>query len=312
MKNVRNGVIVARFQVPNLLDEHKKFLNYVLSQGHKNNIIILGVPATKATKSNPLDFDSRRKMLEEIYPKQFRIAYLKDENDDKVWSEKLDKMIDDIICYTSCGDSSVVIYGSYDSVVKHYCGKHKTEIYTSEIIQSETNARFYTGSKVQNSSEWRAGAVWSAQQQYDKVYPTVDCVIFTDNTFSKIWMAKKASETKLRFVGGFADPKDNSFEETAIRETKEETNLICNIVSYIGSTKIDDWRYRNEYDKIITSIFALIPIENQKPTAMDDISELHMVELSKVDSEFIKNNIQSEHHSIMVKVLDFVKSINKN
>ena len=82
MKNIYNSVVVARFQVPNLLDEHKKFLDYVLSQGHKNNVIILGIPATKATKSNPLDFDSRRKMIEETYKKSFKIAYVKDENDD--------------------------------------------------------------------------------------------------------------------------------------------------------------------------------------------------------------------------------------
>lgn len=304
MKNIHNGIIVARFQVPNLLDEHKKFLDYVLTQEHKNNIIILGVPATKATKSNPLDFDSRRKMIEETYPKLFKIAYVKDENDDKVWSENLDKVIDNFI---STDSQNAVIYGSYDNTIKHYCGKYNTEIYTSEIIQSETNARFYAGSKVQNSSEWRAGAVWSAQQQYDKVYPTVDCVIFTDTTFSKIWMAKKANESKLRFVGGFADPNDNSFEETAIREAREETNLTCVVAGYIGSTKIDDWRYRNEFDKIITNIFALVPIEKQKPMAMDDIKELHMVDLNKVDVDFVKNNIQPEHQNIMVKVLDFIK-----
>ena len=120
-------------------------------------------------------------------------------------------------------------------------------------------------------------------------------------------MAKKANESKLRFVGGFADPNDNSFEETAIREAREETNLTCVIVDYIGSTKIDDWRYRNEFDKIITNIFALVPIEKQKPMAMDDIKELHMVDLNKVDVDFIKNNIQPEHHNIMVKVLDFIK-----
>lgn len=304
MKNIYNGVIVARFQVPNLLDEHKKFLDYVLSQGHKNNIIILGIPATKATKSNPLDFDSRRKMIEETYKKSFKIAYVKDENDDNIWSANLDKVIDSFI---SLDSADTVIYAAYDTI-KRYSGSRKTEIYTPEIIQTESNARFYAGNKVQNSAEWRAGAVWSAQQKYDSVYPTVDCVIFSDNSYSKIWMAKKATENKLRFVGGFADPNDNSFEESAIREAKEETNMICKCISYIDSMKVDDWRYRNEFDKIITSIFALVPVDNQQPIAKDDIKELHLIDLKKVDSTFIKEKIQPEHQPIMIKVLEFIKT----
>ena len=297
------GVIVGRFQVPELTNGHKEIFDYVLNKGYEQNIVVLGVAPTKATKMNPLDFDSRRKMINETYPNMFTIMYLKDEPSDEEWSKKLDKMILDI-----ANDKNVILYGNKESFINRYIGSLKTEEYIQKIICSEAEERFYTGKKVQNNAEWRAGVMWATQNRYDTVYPTVDCAIFDDDQFKYMYMAKKENESLLRFVGGFADPHlDNSYEDSAIREAKEETGLNCEIISWIGSSKIDDPRYRFESDKIITNLFALKKLSGIAK-ADDDIKELHRVEVNSLTED----QIIKEHRVLFKKVKKWVEKENSN
>ena len=114
-------------------------------------------------------------------------------------------------------------------------------------------------------------------------------------------------EKKLRFVGGFADPhKDTSFEYTAKREATEETGLEVSNPIYIGSTIIDDWRYRAENDKIITTFFAMKRVFGS-PKAQDDIAELHKVKITDIYEEMFV-----PEHIVLWKMLkDWLKK-NKN
>lgn len=292
------GVIVGRFQVAELTEGHKEIFDYVLNKNHNQNIVVLGVAPTKATKTNPLDYDSRRRMINDTYPGKFIVMYLKDEQSDDEWSKKLDKMVLDI-----ANDRDVVMYGSRDSFIAHYTGNLPTEEYRQQITCSGTEQRYYAGKRVQNSAEWRAGAMWATQNQYDSVYPTVDCAIFDDDNYQYMFMAKKEGESLLRFVGGFADPKrDNSYEDTAKRESAEETGLECQLITWIGSAKIDDWRYRSESDKIITNLFVMKRLFGAA-TAKDDIKELHRVELSKLTD----NLVQPEHRVLLNMVKRWVE-----
>lgn len=296
------GVIVGRFQVPELTNGHKEIFDYVLSKGYDENIVILGIAPIKATKTNPLDFDSRKKMIIEAYPNTFTIMYLKDEPSDEEWSKKLDKMI----LENMTRGKDVIIYGNKESFIDHYVGTLKTEEYIQKIICSEAEERFYTGKKVQNNAEWRAGVMWATQNRYDTVYPTVDCAIFDDDKFKYMYMAKKENESLLRFVGGFADLHlDNSYEDSAIREAKEETGLNCEIVSWIGSSKIDDPRYRFESDKIITNLFALKKTSGIAK-ANDDIKEVHRVEVKSLTED----QIIKEHRVLFNKVKDWIEKEN--
>lgn len=298
---IKVGVIIGRFQVPELTEGHKEIFDYVLSKGYDKNIVILGIAPTKATKTNPLDFDSRRKMIIEAYPNMFDIMYLKDDPSDEEWSKKLDKTILENIER----GNDVILYGNKDSFINHYVGSLKTEEYIQKITCSEAEERFYTGRKAQNNADWRAGVMWATQNRYDTVYPTVDCAIFDDDKFKYMYMAKKEDESLLRFVGGFADPNDNSFEEAAIREAKEETGLNCKIISWVGSSKIDDFRYRFESDKVITNFFALKK-ESGIASANDDIKELHRVDIDSLSED----NIIKEHRVLFNKLKDWIKEEN--
>lgn len=126
-------------------------------------------------------------------------------------------------------------------------------------------------------------------KRYPTVFATVDIVIERDG---KLLLGRKAHQQKFRFVGGFSDPAfDNSYEDSAKRETKEETGLIVSEVKYLGSSRIDDPRYRGTDDCIITHLFLATQWTGE-PKASDDIAELKWFPEKEVnESTFVE-----EHH----------------
>ncbi len=127
------------------------------------------------------------------------------------------------------------------------------------------------------------------QVRFPTVFSTVD-VVFERN--GKLLLGRKPNQQKFRFVGGFADPAlDNSYEDSAKREAKEETGLIVASVKYLGSTRIDDPRYRGTEDCIITHLFFAEEWSGE-PVASDDIAELKWFEKSEISNE----TFVDEHH----------------
>lgn len=298
------GYFIGRFQTPYLTEGQANALETFLNNKFDYYFIILGVPQTKASKNNPLDFDSRRRMIEDAYPKMFQFHYIKDENNDFVWSNNLDNIIcKDIESFRSKDSFETYICGSKENVISKYFGKFETKCIENYKIDSLEFQKEMVSKKITDPASWRAGACWSANNRYPVAYHTVDCAIFDDLSFEKVWMAKKENEDRLRFIGGFVDPSDNSAEYAAKRETKEETGLDCSVLGYISSRKIDDWRYRNEADKIITSFYALIK-QNGIPNANDDVKELYKVNILTLDEK----NVMTEHHQLLKDAQNWVRT----
>lgn len=298
------GVVIGRFQVAELHQGHLDYINFVLNQNHDMNIMLLGLAPTKATKRNPLDFDSRRRMIEEAFPGKFTIMYQNDLPDDKDWANAVLKNISPI-----AGNRDIVLYGGRDNSLKYFPDNVKIVIYepTVYLPDNGTEQRITAGKQVKGTKDWRLGCLYATQNRYDTVFSTVDCAIFDDENYEYLYLAKKEKEKKLRFVGGFADPhKDTSFEYTAKREATEETGLEVSNPIYIGSTIIDDWRYRAENDKIITTFFAMKRVFGS-PKAQDDIVELHKVKITDIYEEMFV-----PEHIVLWKMLkDWLKK-NKN
>ena len=61
------GVVVGRFQVDDLHEGHKTFID-VVRKAHPRVIIFLGLSPAKCSTNNPLDYDSRKKMINRHYP----------------------------------------------------------------------------------------------------------------------------------------------------------------------------------------------------------------------------------------------------
>jgi bifunctional NMN adenylyltransferase/nudix hydrolase len=277
------GVIVGRFQVPYLHEAHIELIQTVVAQ-HTKVIIFLGLSPCKVTSSNPLDFECRKQMILAQFPDVI-VQYAKDNPSDETWSSKLDETITDLIGPRQ----SVVLYGSRDSFIPHYHGRFKTAELEQKRYISGTEIRKEISNKVKATPDFRAGVIWAVSNQYDKVHPTVDAVIFKDEK-RKMLLARKPHETKLRFIGGFASTK-GTYEEDVRREVMEEAQIEISEPVYLGSFVVDDWRYRKEQDKIKTLVFTADYMFGS-PKASDDICELQWVYTSELQpSMLVKEHV---------------------
>jgi bifunctional NMN adenylyltransferase/nudix hydrolase len=218
--------------------------------------------------NNPLDFEARKQMILAAFP-NVNVLYIKDVGDDDVWSKRLDGMIGDLVTQ----NQSVVLYGGRDSFIEHYSGRYPTQELTQAVFMSgQAERKQIARSRARASAEFRAGVIWASQSRFPTAYTTVDIAILNDVT-KTILLGRKPDEKQYRFIGGFSDPKTPSFEADAVREVREETSLEVGDLQYIGSTVVEDWRYRNEPDGIKTMLFKAKYLHG-RPTPGDDIEEV--------------------------------------
>jgi len=294
------AVIIGRFQIHQLHEAHCGLIEEVLSN-HKRVILFLGVSPVIGSTFNPLDFNSRKLMIQEKYP-ELVILSLPDTRDDETWSKNLDSRVREIFPI-----GNVLLYGSRDSFIPHYKGQFETTELEQRIYVSAREIRKQISEEIKSSSEWRAGVIYGSYNRYPISYQTVDVAVFNDDE-SQILLARKPEENKYRFVGGFVNPDDNSLEQAASREFKEETGSDILITSYIGSFRILDWRYKSERDKIMTTLFkAKYTSGHLSPS--DDIEELRWFNVNEElkNNNGILKNIIEEHQSLMSILLTKIK-----
>lgn len=274
--------LVARFQINRLHSAHKELIDTAL-KNHPRVIIILGLSHVRGSINDPLDYQTRKQMLLEEYPPEkypnLSIGYVEDQASDEVWSKNLDKAVG---FYLGPNDS-VVLYGGRDSFINYYKGKYPTleleatlQISASEIRRQVANAPIA-------DPAFRAGVIWASYQRFPTVYSTVD-IALVDFVAKRILLGRKEKESLYRFPGGFVDPiLDNSFEDAAKRELREETGINVLDVNYIGSRKISDWRYRNNpTEKIFTHLYVAKYI-NGPVKADDDLAECKWFSLNELN-----------------------------
>jgi bifunctional NMN adenylyltransferase/nudix hydrolase len=281
-KNI--AVIVGRFQSDTVcyaLDSFIRGLQY------ENKVVLLvGLSPIKATKENPLDFEARKLMLMEAYP-QAEIGYIQDNRDDAVWSENLDEQVNRL--KKKYKAEKVKLYGGTETFLNSYSGDFSTGEIPMEKYVNEKMERQKIKSSVKGTADFRRGVIWAVENQFPKVYPTVDAIIFKDE--NHIVLGRKPGEDKLRFIGGFIDPRETA-EDAAVREAKEETGLDVKIRKYFGTHVVNDWRYQG-IDNIMTTAF-ICDIVGGTFTPGDDIEELRIVELNALD----ESELVSEHRNL--------------
>ena len=293
------GVLVGRFQVHELHDAHKYLIDQV-AENHKKVILFLGVPKVVGTKKNPLDFDTRKRMIQHHYPNIVILA-LPDFGDDKRWSQEMDKRIKEVYPI-----GEVLMYGGRDSFIPYYKnggGQFDCKELDQYTFVSGTEVRKMVSEQVKDSADFRAGVIYQSYNQYPKVHPCVDVAILDSNQ-EKLLLAKRPFEDGWRFIGGFSHPNDVSFEQTAKRKIREDVgiNLVVSELKYIGSTVIPDWRYQSEEDKIITTLYKTVKGWGSIEPS-DDVSELMWVDISELD----KITIVKEHKILLEMFLENIK-----
>lgn len=289
------GVIIARFQTPYLHDGHKALIEAVQGK-HNKTVIVLGISPVLGSRKNPLDFHTREKMIKKEYPNVV-VLPLPDQPVDTKWSANLDALLGNTF-----PGSGVTLYGSRDSFIDYYTGRNTVVELPKHGEHSATEIRESLKEKVMDSIEFRTGVIYAYSNTYLKVYPTVDISVFRNNK-SEILLGKKDIDNKWRLIGGFSDPTDESYEAAALRELREECGDIeVTPMAYEGSFRVDDWRYRSEKDKIITSLFSADYISGN-PKGSDDIAEVAWFTLQQVADMMSKHQTAAEHEPQFTQLL---------
>jgi bifunctional NMN adenylyltransferase/nudix hydrolase len=221
-------------------------------------------------------------MIQEKYP-DIDVYYVEDNPSDAVWSKSLDNQITKWLKPYQ----TAILYGSRDSFLPHYSGKFPTQELESTKYISGTEIRRRIANNFESTEQFRAGAIAASLNRYPICYGTVDVAIL-DRSKKKVLVGKKSTDLAYRFIGGFSDTKSQSYEDDARREVREETGVEIDNLTYIGSTLIDDWRYRKEQDKIKTMFFVADYIFG-RPEAADDIALVEWITYDELlfDKQFI-------------------------
>lgn len=286
------GVVIGRFQTPRLHEGHQRLLNYVRAR-HQRMLVLLGTTGAFPTPRNPLSFEMRAAMIAELIPDAL-IVPIQDHPSDAEWTKTLDALI-----ASTFPSREAVLYGSRDSCVMGYAGRYRRHFVAPVPSPSGTEERH--GATLRHSEDFRRGCIYATTHRFHLTYPTVDIAVLNTETRSVLLGAKFYEWPRLRFIGGFADMKDASWEEAALRELAEETTLtdVCDI-TYVGSATIDDCRYRNTGDGIKTSFFCVRYVSGT-PSPCDDIARLAWVPYTE-----LRNVLADGHRPLGELLLKYI------
>jgi len=294
MNNI--GVIVARFQTPYLHEGHKSIIETV-QQHHNKTVIVLGVSPVLGSRRNPLDFPTREKMIKKEYPDMV-VLPLSDHPLDTRWTQTLDHLLT-----STFPGSTFTLYGSRDSFTTSYSGSKKVVALPEQGKHNSTALREKFSDKVMDAEAFRSGIIYAYANTYLKVYPTVDIAVFRHDR-KELLLGKKDIDNQWRLLGGFSDPTDESFEIAAQRELHEECGPIeITPMQYETSMRVDDWRYRTEGDKIITTLFSTDFISGD-PKGSDDIAAVEWFPLDKVRHMMDTHEVVDTHLPLLQFLLN--------
>lgn len=301
------AVTVGRFQVDSLTEGHRLFLKNFLNIFSDLYCIFIGVKQDSArTNHDPLTYMERWNLIREYIYKEFpdiaprvSIEPILDQPSDELWSKILDERIEQKYL-----DLDIILIGGRESFLSRYTGRYrKHEIPSLSSTTATDRRRDIKKLNIENKDQ-RFGAIHTIVTSYPKIYATVDVAIYNEDK-TKILLGRKKNQNKLRLVGGFVDIRDGCLEQTARRESLEETGNEIGDIKYIGSFKIDDWRYQKDNDvSIMTSLFVAKKVFGpDKPN--DDIEELEWFSI-KEDNITIEHTIVPEHWELIKAAFGFL------
>jgi bifunctional NMN adenylyltransferase/nudix hydrolase len=248
------GVIVARFQVPELHAGHRHLIAEVLRR-HPKAFIVLGDHGGLRTDRDPLTFKERAAMIEEAFPADsIMTGRLRDHPFcHKRWSAWLDELIE-----SKYHHHKVVLYGSRDSFLDLYTGGLTTQLIPAISTVSGTEQR---KAIVHSPAMTARQAIIHHEMMRPAIaYSAADIAIVDDARERVLVITKHWFDGMWSLPGGFVDPeKDTDDEAAARRERGEEMLGITTGEEYeqLGARiKVADPRYRNAKDNIYATLFC--------------------------------------------------------
>lgn len=279
------GVIIGRFQVPELHAGHRKLFEQVLLR-HKRVLVLLGLPAWRGGQKNPLDYKTRELMIKGYYP-DVSIGYIQDKQTNEEWSSEVDKIIRTLYPF-----EKILLYGGRGGFVSLYNGIFPT-ITTLENplydAESGTLLRDKTAALPRDSSDFRAGVIYASYGLPTSITMCVDAAIIksplASESSTEILLIRKPLEEKWRFPGGRVDPGDVSLGQAVSREAREETSVEVGLPTYIDSRgPVQDWRGEQSGIAIHSALFYM-PYLFGAAKGADDAAEAKWFKLYQLKPE---------------------------
>jgi len=268
------GVVIARFQAPVLTEAHQYLLRQVATRVERI-LVLLGVAPVPFLRKNPLEFSLRSRMVtdwvaQEFPQKEVLVQALYDCHGDEEWVSRVEQAIGAVNI-----NGPATIFCGPDGAGPFYKrggGKHPIEILDAagghaSKIRHELGPRY--------TEDFRAGVIYATERRFVNPFPVIDAIIRDGD---QILLGHKKIDRRddgreWRLIGGFVDVTDGSLESAVKREVREETGLEVSEPMYVGSAVVDDWRFRNGPEGILTAVFSCQRVFG-KERANDDIEAL--------------------------------------
>jgi bifunctional NMN adenylyltransferase/nudix hydrolase len=255
--------------------------------------VFLGCTKVGPTRHDPLDFETRKKMVQAKFP-EFTVLPLKDKKTDEMWSAELDERISDAVGEVP---ADVTLYGSRDSFAPFYHGKHAVKELEIEVPANltATDIRMKLTNEVMESPDFRAGIIYAMSQLWPRTIPVVDVAVIhvtSNGPFHfrdiHLLLGKKPDDANWRFPGGHALFATPSFEDDAKKEVFEETGLdVCDL-EYVGSRKVDSWRWKSEPSEGYKTVFYLAKSATMGGRGADDLAEVRWFDMRDLSEDVIE------------------------
>lgn len=322
-----NGVIIGRFQGDRL---HEGYLAMLKEASKcKKVIIVLGKAIRNATDVDPIPAEVRKEMLHHLisnsnYPEicsNLTFVEIADVRTNEEWVKKLDIILESQ-GLNNKNFKFITGRDGFQDIYKNNLGKysnfhivdHTDPNASSTKAREEIKILEYVP-KGKASVDFARGMIHASQIQYPRIDPVVDILpIVYDKSLKmpyQIILGQKPSNDKFQFPGGFVDLIDPTIESAAIRELKEETNYevkSSDKLLPLGTTFINNWRYRKGHDRLLSNVFALLikGEEGVKFTAGDDLKHIHVIgtpDLSKANLEHYLAPLLTDEHVVLFERL---------
>lgn len=274
------GVVIGRFQVPELHAGHRHILD---SARDENNVllVLVGMNQIPPSKRNPMPFAVRKQMLLGAYP-DATVLETHDQPSNELWSENIDQSIREHF-----PEHEAILYGSRDSFLPFYKGALPTRYVEPISAPSGTEIRECLEEEKYTERDFRMGMICGQTLRKPISYQAVDIAIVNSEAETVLLERKAMNEGKLRFVGGFVNPDDDSLESAALRELREEAgDIVCEAPRYLGSFRISDYRYRSEEDTLFTAFFVA-EYASGTPEAGDEIEGVTWIPIDELSKHII-------------------------
>lgn len=306
-KKEGTGVVIGRFQVPTLHAGHHHIIAH--ANRHERCVVVVGSGPFLGTKREPLDFLTRQRMINNVYPNAV-VQSLGDHPSDEEWSNRLDETL-----RTISPTGSITLYGSRDSFIPHYKGSNLTKEVEQVEFSSGTEVRQQTFYDIRDTEDFRRGAIYSANIRSVPSLLAIDVAMWRSKPETparkEILIAKAKIRPNEWKIPGRMVSRDSNCIETEINKVAAEFDL--GLTTTVEATNkptlnpalailpIRDWKYGADAPTVWTGLY-LVPVVygSGRPSARSKYRESMWLPLG----DELPPGMIPEHHQLFSLIME--------